>query len=237
MGKLYGISVGPGDPELLTLKACRIINEVDILFCPVKKQDGESFAFEIIKPNLHNIKVQVVKLLYPMHYKEDELKKLWKENGAVISGMLKGERSGAFVTLGDSTIFSTFMYTLPYIDRDQVDIEVIPGITSFCAVASAAALPLVEWEENLTIFPVRKNSAAMLSTAIANSDNLVLMKPASDREALIQALKENELDRKFVLVSKAGTKEERCITNLAELEKAEIPYLSTMIIKKNGFRK
>lgn len=237
MGKLYGISVGPGDPELMTLKACRIINQVDILFCPVKKEGAESFAFEIVQPNLNNADVRKVELLYPMHYKEGELKDMWKENGRIISDMLKEDMTGAFVTLGDSTVFSTFMYTLPYLDRSCVEVEVVPGITSFCAIASGAGIPLVEWEENLTIFPVRKNSAETLSRAIANSDNLVLMKPASDQEALVKALKDNDLDGKFVLVSKAGTSEESRITSLSQLEATKIPYLSTMIIKKNGMKK
>ena len=78
MGKLYGIGVGPGDPELLTLKAYKILQQADVIFCPEKKKGAGSFAFDIIKEHVKDSKTQIVDLEYPMHYHGDELKKMWK---------------------------------------------------------------------------------------------------------------------------------------------------------------
>lgn len=234
MGKLYGIGVGPGDPDLLTIKGKRLINEVDFLFCPKKKEEAESFAYEIIEKHLENKAVQLVDLIYPMHYKEDDLKNMWQENGEKITRMLKDGKTGAFITLGDPSVYSTFMYTLPYIDRETVEVEVVPGITSFCATACAMGVPLVEWEESLTIYPVRKNSGEALGKILSENENVVFMKPASNQDAIVHALKENGLAQNFALITKAGTPEQNVITDIHELEQGRMPYLSTMVIKKKG---
>lgn len=232
--KLYAIGVGPGDPELLTLKAKRIMNSVDVLLCPVKKMGASSYALEIVSPNLDE-DVHVFELLYPMHYDKDALNTQWIENGLIISNLLKSGKSCAFITLGDPTVYSTFMYTLPYIDEAYFDLEVVPGITSFCAVAAVAKQPLMLWEEGLTIIPVRKNDREALMASIQAHENIVLMKPTSDTSAIISILKALKLEDKFMLISKVGREDTLVITDIEALEKGKLPYLSTMIIKKGGF--
>ncbi len=93
-----------------------------------KEKGAGSFAFDIIKEHIKDSKARIVDLEYPMHYHGDELKKMWQENGRIISEYLKGEKTGAFITLGDPSVYSTFMYTLPYIEAFGTEIEVIPGI-------------------------------------------------------------------------------------------------------------
>lgn len=232
MGKLYGIGVGPGDAELLTMKAYRILNEADVIFCPEKEDGAGSFAFDIIKELLENTKAEIVNLVYPMHYHGQQLKEMWEKNAVLIAGYLKGERRGAFITLGDPSVYSTFMYTLPYIEKHGVSVEVVPGITSFCAVADSVKLPLAAWEEDLIIVPVRKRDGEDLGKVLREHDNVVLMKPSSNQQALVQAIRENHLEDSFVLVTKSGTGEERIITDFKELEQYDIPYLSTVIVKR-----
>lgn len=234
MKKLYGIGVGPGDPELLTLKAHRILNEADVIFCPEKKSGAGSFAFDIIKDLLENTKAKIVNLVYPMHYHGALLREMWEKNAACIAENLEGDRIGAFITLGDPSVYSTFMYTLPYIEAAGVEVEVVPGITSFCAVADRMKMPLVAWDEDLLVAPVRKNSSEDLGKVLREHDNVVLMKPSTDQQALLQALRENHLEDRFVLVTKSGTGEERLVTDFSDLEQYDIPYLSTVIIKKQG---
>ena len=236
MGKLYGIGVGPGDPELVTLKAKRILNEVDVLFCPEKKTGAGSFAYDIVKGLIENQNIEIVYLVYPMHYNKDELYGDWARNGEIITDKLRDGKSGAFVTIGDSTIYSTFMYTLPYIDEGLVDVELVPGISSFSAIASRMKIPLMAWEENLLIAPVRKKFSEELEATVSHSDNIVLMKVSDDPGQIIQMLKKQNLEDKFVLVSKAGTDEECIIDDIAELSDIKLPYLSTLIIKKGGFK-
>lgn len=234
MGKLYGIGVGPGDPELLTLKACRILQGADVIFCPEKKEGAGSFAYDIIKGLLKDTKARIVNLVYPMHYHGAQLKEMWERNAHTMAEYLEGDRTGAFITLGDPAVYSTFMYTLPYIEAAGVPVEVVPGIPSFCAVADTMKLPLVAWDEDLVIAPVRKNSSEELAKVLREHDNVVLMKPSSDQQALLQAIRENHLEDSFVLVTKSGTGEERMVTDFGELEQYHIPYLSTVIIKRRG---
>lgn len=234
MGKMYGIGVGPGDPELLTLKAHRILNEADVIFCPEKEEGAGSFAYDIIKGLLEHSKAEIVNLVYPMHYHGVRLREMWEMNARCIAGHLEGDRTGAFITLGDPSVYSTFMYTLPYIEETGVSVEVIPGITSFCAVAGTMKMPLVAWDEDLVVAPVRKNSSEDLGKILGEHDNIVLMKPSANRQALVEAIRDHHLEENFVLVTKSGTGEERLVTDFAELEQYDIPYLSTVIIKRQG---
>ena len=234
--KLYGIGVGPGDPEYITLKAKRLINSVDVLLCPTKKEGAESFAFEIIKPNLENENVIIEEMVFPMHYNTDDLEKMWAANGKRISELLAEGKTCGFITLGDPTVYSTFIYTLPYIDKEVMDLEIVPGITSFCAVSSEIKEPLMVWEESLKIMPVRKNSKEELIKAMADHENLVLMKPSSDTKSIVEALKHHQLEDKFMLISKVGTDKSELIRDITVLENMKLPYLSTMIVKKGGFR-
>lgn len=234
MAKLYGIGVGPGDPELLTLKAHRILCMADVIFCPVKKAGAESIAFDIIKGFTAQLQAEIVPLVYPMHYHGEQLRKMWEQNANEMASYLTGERIGVFITLGDPSVYSTFMYTLPYVEEKGIAIEVIPGIPSFCAVAASMKMPLMAWDEDLIIAPVRKNSMGNLDEILQKHDNIVLMKPSADKQALVEAIRKNHLENNFVLITKSGTEEERQITDFAELEEYEIPYLSTVIIKKQG---
>lgn len=234
MKKLYGIGVGPGDPELLTMKAYRILQEADVIFCPEKEEGAGSFAFDIIKEVIKDTKAEIVNLVYPMHYHGTRLREMWKSNAQIIAKRLEGGETGAFITLGDPSVYSTFMYTLPYIEETGVSVEIVPGITSFCAVADSLKIPLASWNEDLVVAPVRKNSSGELGNILQEHDNIVLMKPSANQQALIQAIEENQMEDKFVLITKSGTGEERLVTDFEELKQYDIPYLSTMIIKKQG---
>ena len=232
MGKLYGVGVGPGDPELLTLKAHRILNEADVIFCPEKEAGAGSFAFDIIKGLLAHTGAEIVNLVYPMHYHGTRLRENWEENARRMAAYLEGERTGAFITLGDPAVYSTFMYTLPYMEQAGVAVEVVPGVPSFCAVADTMKLPLVAWDEDLIVVPVRKNSGDDLTEVLRSHDNIVLMKPSANKKALLNAIRTNRLEDSFVLVTKSGTGEEHLVTDFSELEEYEIPYLSTVIVKR-----
>ena len=170
-------------------------------------------------------------LVYPMHYHGEKLQTMWEMNAGVIAGYLEGDRTGAFITLGDPAVYSTFMYTLPYIERRGVTVEVVPGVPSFCAVADSMKMPLAVWSEDLLVMPVGRKGGGDLGEILRQHDNVVFMKPSANQEALVRAIRENGLEDSFVLVTKSGTGEERLITDFEELEQYDIPYLSTVIVK------
>lgn len=236
MKKLYGIGVGPGDPDLLTIKGKKIMNAVDVLLCPVKKEGDKSYAYEIIESHLENSQVEIVDLVYPMHYNQKNLEEHWQINGDIISAYIQEGKSCAFITLGDPTLYSTFMYTLPFVKVEEEALEIIPGITSFAAVASELNQPLTKWDESLKIMPVQRQTKEALVKRLEGEDNIILMKPSRDSRPIVEALKTLGLHDKFKMITKVGRDSSVVVSDIDVLEKQEVPYLSTMLIKKGGFR-
>ena len=226
MGKLYGIGVGPGDPELLTLKAYKILNQADVIFCPEKKKGAGSFAFDIIKEHIKDSKAQIVNLEYPMHYKGDELKKMWEENGRLISEYLKGDKTGAFITLGDPSVYSTFMYTLPYIEAFGTETEVVPGIPSFCAVSAKLGDSLVDRSEQLHVIP----STYDIEDGLKLPGTKVLMKAASKMPIVKETLKRNNL--KGAMIENCGMPEEHIYHGVDEIPD-QASYYSIIVVKED----
>lgn len=233
-GRFYGIGVGPGDPELLTLKAVRILENIDIVISPETKKGKGSIALDIAKDYLRD-DVEKLNLIFPMTYDQEILNDKWRENGEIINSKLEEGKNIAFLTLGDPMVFSTYMYLIPHLREKDVEIETIPGITSFCAVASRAEVPLSAGEESLSILPLRKDCES-LDEVLDSFDNIVVMKPSHDNKLLGEKLIERGYDNKFVLVSKCGTNEEEISYDVDRLKNNDVPYLSTVIIKKRGIR-
>ena len=225
-GILYGLGVGPGDPELLTLKAYKILNQADVIFCPEKKKGAGSFAFDIIKEHIKDSKAQIVNLEYPMHYKGDELKKMWEENGRLISEYLKGDKTGAFITLGDPSVYSTFMYTLPYIEAFGTETEVVPGIPSFCAVSAKLGDSLVDRSEQLHVIP----STYDIEDGLKLPGTKVLMKAASKMPIVKETLKRNNL--KGAMIENCGMPEEHIYHGVDEIPD-QASYYSIIVVKED----
>lgn len=233
--KLYGVGVGPGDPDLLTIKAKEVINSCDVLFCPKKSEDADSFALQIVSPHMNNHTLKVVELVFPMQYEQATIEQKWRNNAALIAYHLEKGLNCAFITLGDPTVYSTFIYLLPYLKNVTYQLEIVPGITSFCAAAATLKQPLVAWQENLKVIPVRRSDSETLYRQIADSDNLVLMKPSNDATTICRAIESLNLHNSFALLTKVGTPEQRIIDDFEQLKTMQIPYLSTIIIKKGGW--
>lgn len=231
-GKFYGIGVGPGDPGLLTVKAVELIRQADMIVCPESKKDEGSIALKIAEPYLKPGTEQLA-LVFPMTHDQEVLTTAWRENAIRIHEETQQGKTLVFLTLGDPTVFSTYMYMVPYLLEQGVEVETVPGITSFTAVASRLNLPLTLGHETLAVVPLMKG-CANARTALENFDNCVIMKPSHDSETLAALLVELDLQDKFVLISRCGTGEESLCTDIKELANGKIPYLSTMIVKKGG---
>lgn len=234
-GKFYGIGVGPGDPDLLTLKAIKILNDVDIIICPEKTEAAGSFAYDIAKKHIKK-DIKIMYLTFPMIYDEEELQRKWKENALRIAQKINEGKDVAFITLGDPTIYSTYMYLLPYLKKLDINIETIPGITSFCLAASNINMPIAEKEEGFCIVPLRKGDDDKLSKALDEFENIIIMKPSNNCKMVADELRKRSLENKFILISKCGTDEQRIVTDIQVIKEEKIPYLSTIIIKKNGLK-
>ncbi len=230
-GKLIGIGVGPGDPELITVKAVNTIKNLDIVICPEARAGKGSFAFDIARQYISE-KTEVLVLVFPMVHDMEVMQKSWKENAQIIEQKIREGNTVGFITLGDPAVYSTYMYILPYLSEDII-VETIPGITSFSAVAATQNLPLVLWEESFGVTALKKG-AQSVEKVLDVYDNTVIMKPSHDPKTLADILVKKGLDDKFVLISKCSTDEEIITTDINDLKRGDVPYLSTLIVKRKG---
>ncbi|MCK8601081.1 precorrin-2 C(20)-methyltransferase [Desulfoferrobacter suflitae] len=235
LGTLYGIGVGPGDPELLTLKAVNVLGKVAHVFAAASSKNDYSLAYEIVKGHLPG-NVPVDQLNFPMTFNPESLETAWQTNCEKVVEILKEGKHVAFLTLGDPLTFSTFIYLMRKIRErlPQVVISIVPGITSFQAAAACATVPLAEAEEVFTVVSGAKGGDR-LKEVIAASDNVVLMKTYKQFPQILQRVEEMGLQDCCCFISRCGLDGEIIEQDFKKLVEMPQPnYLSLMIIKKRG---
>ena len=226
-GKLYGIGVGPGDTELLTLKAARILKTVPVIFTPKSSKEKDSIALSIVKPILKERndykRLMLVTPIFPMIENKDELEKIWTSASEMIAQYLNSGRDVAFITLGDPSVFSTYAYVQKKLIEDY-EIETVPGITSFTACAAARNKALVEQNQILTIVPKIDDR---LEQVLEYSDSIVLMKASRNTSELEETIEQKERQKEIYSVQNCTRENEKIIEGFSN----EKPYLTTTIIK------
>ncbi|NOX32388.1 MAG: precorrin-2 C(20)-methyltransferase [Deltaproteobacteria bacterium] len=230
-GKLFGVGVGPGDPELITIKAVRIIKGADIIFTAASTKNTYSLAVEIASPYISST-ATIEKLSFPMTKDARETEAAWTRNAKKIAVFLKQGKNAVFLTLGDPTTYSTFGYILKKMDcvMPEADIETIPGITSFHAASARLNRILVEGEESLLI-----TSGAYGGQRIRNIDgveNVAVVKAYKNIKDINKALKETGLNNRCVAVSKCGRENEEIIKDFNKLEKRAPDYWTLILASK-----
>ncbi|MDR0900958.1 MAG: precorrin-2 C(20)-methyltransferase [Methanobrevibacter sp.] len=227
-GKLIGIGVGPGDSELLTLKAAKILEKVPIICSPRSAPEKESIALSIAKPIIEKRENSYLKLLepvFPMTEDEEILKKHWDESSESIAILLDEGYDVAFITLGDPSIYSTFSYVQKRLENSYL-IEVVPGINSFSACAASIKKPLVEKDEILMIIP---KIDERLEYLIDKGNSYVLMKTSRNTEELEEIIHQQEGKKEISSVENCSMENERIINGFPK----EKSYLTTTIVKIN----
>ena len=226
-GKLYGIGVGPGDTELLTLKAARILKTVPVVFTPKSSKEKDSIALSIVKPILEERddykRLMLVTPIFPMIEDKDELEKIWQSASEMIAQYLDSGRDVAFITLGDPSVFSTYAYVQKRL-IDDYEIETVPGITSFTACAAARNKALVEQNQILSIVP---KIDERLGDVLEYSDSVVLMKASRNTSELEATIEKDKREKEIYSVQNCTRENEKIIEGFSN----EKPYLTTTIIK------
>lgn len=229
-GKFYGIGVGVGDPENITVKATKKLHEVDVIVLPEVKSGEGSTAFNIVKEYV-KAGVEQMFLEFPM-IKDVEARKVFRKNNAdKISAELEKGKNVAFLTIGDPMTYSTYTYVLEHI-ADDVEVETIAGITSFNSIAARLNVPLMIGDEDLKVVSVNRKTD--IYKEIENNDNLVLMKISRNFEKIKKAIIETGNKENAVIVSDCGKDNEVVYWDVESVE--EVPYFSTMILKKKGVK-
>ena len=231
LGEFYGIGVGPGDSELVTLKAVRIIKSVDCVFAPRADSKASSLALDIVS-NICEGK-RVVEQVYPMVKDKSKLETAWLASANEIKRELDAGNSVAYLTIGDPLTFSTYCYLLQQLSKliPSEKIHTIPGITSYNAAASLANFSLIEQSEKLAIVPV-SSDIGELRPILNSFDTVILMKVAKKLDEVIELLEDMELIDNSLFASYIGFENELITRDLLSLKGAGKGYLSVIIVRK-----
>lgn len=229
-GTFYGIGVGSGDPELLTVKAINAIKNTDVLIAPkTEKKDG-SVALSIARPYLKS-DIEVVYQVFPMVKGFETDDKAWQENKAQILSILQTGKNVAFLTLGDPMFFSTYIYVFRLLEKEDVRIITIPGIPAFAAIGSQVGYPIVEGNDILSIIPATA-SLDKIEKALDTADNAVIMKVYKNHREVTELLEKKGMAENAILVSRAGLSDERIIRDIPAHKDESLNYLSTILARR-----
>ncbi len=233
MACIYAVGVGPGDPELLTRKAERILRSVPVICAPTAGPGESSYALSIIEPFLDREKQEVIVQVFPMRKDQDGLDEYWETAAAAVAERVRGGRDVAFITIGDPFIYSTFLYLYRILKEKYPDIpvEVVPGISSINAAAVAAGLPLGQASERIAVIPAAFKETD-LRHILDTFETVVLMKVSRVFDGIYALLKELGLERNAAFVSRVGTRDEEVVFDLEQLLGRKLDYLSLLIVKK-----
>lgn len=227
-GTLYGVGVGPGDPDLLTLKAARLIREAPVIAVPVTRPDGDSYALSITAGMVPPGRT-VLRLHFPMTRDVAARAAKRKAAAAQIAEHLRAGRDVAFLTEGDPLLHSTFGYVLEHLPG-EFPVAVVPGVTSVTAAAADAAQPLVNAGERLAVLPATFEAVDALEPILRAFDTVVLMKVHSTLDAVIDLLAGLGIAGQAVVVERASHPAGCVHRDVTALRGRSIHYLSLMIV-------
>ena len=225
-GTLYGVSIGPGEPELITLKAMNIISQCKYIATP-HTGTGDSLALSIVSKAIDLSEKEIMKLEFPMTKDKDILAKSHQEAADAIGEILDSGNDVAMLNLGDVTIYSTFAYTMDKLLEKDYDVEVIPGVTSFCASASELKIGLTTMNEPLHIIPA---TGIDIKEALQLHGSKVFMKIGRSMPKLIEALHELNIEDNVYAVENCGLENEKVYKGLDEFND-DMGYFTIVIVK------
>ena len=223
-GTLYGVSVGPGDPELLTLKAVRIIQEAHVVAIPSSGHGG-STAYAIAKEYVAH--KELLHCHVPMSSDPSLAQDAYHQIANSICELLDEGKSVAYLCLGDVGIYSSYMHVHDLVRQSGHNTRIVPGVTSFCASAASLGISLCEGQEHLVVAPA---TSEQLDDLLDLPGTKVLMKPGKDLRELRQKLSEHGTLDHASMVEDCGLPSQRMHPSLADAP-SKAGYFCTIIVK------
>lgn len=239
MTELTCVGCGPGDPELLTVKAVKAIKNADVIMCPTSKEGKESIAYSIISTIVDNSKKpEIVNLVFPMVKDKDILEDTWKKNTRTIAESVQSGKNVVYLTVGDPSLYSTWIYIHRELREKYPDIRIsiIPGIVSMFAFASKVGISIAEGDETMAVIPACYDLTRVKETA-KNCDTMIFLKDGRYFDQVISLLKEAGFPNSslFAIAQDVGTDQEivKKLT-LGEVTKETFTnkYFSIMVVKR-----
>lgn len=232
-GTLYGIGVGPGDPELVTVKAVKILSCVDIVYAAASTKNNHSLAISIAGAHIPE-STTVEMLRFPMTRDKSATRKAWKKHARTIIAELEKGRDAAFLTLGDSMTYSTYGYILRYVLAlaPHLEVQTVPGITSYQAAAARLNTPLVEGEETLMVVSGAKGGNRLRDLE-GKPENVVFLKAYRNVQDIQAAIDEAGNFSKCVGVKNCSLPDEEIIPDIEMLSERSPDYWTLILAKQN----
>lgn len=239
MTGLIGIGVGPGDPDLLTVKAVKAIQSADIIMCPASKEDRPSIALSVVSSLIDKSKNQeIIKLIFPMTKDKDILEQTWKRNAKIMAETVLTGKNVVYLTVGDPYLYSTWIYMHKDLKENYPDmnISVIPGIVSIFTFASKVGVSVAEGAEKVAIIPSCYDLSSVKEIA-KHAESMIFLKDGRYFDQVIEVLKESGFpdDSIFAIGQDLGTENEiiRKMT-LGEVNDSSLTtkYFSVLVVKR-----
>ena len=222
-GVFYAVSVGPGDPELLTRQACRVLEACDVIAAP-RVTSGRMLALDIAGGAVDMRGKTILPLDFTMAHDAAVREESYRTAAGAIEAALAAGRDVAMVNLGDVSVYATAYYILERIRSDGFEVVMCPGVTSFCAVAARLGRSLTRMEEPLHILP----GSMDMDSALALPGTKVLMKSGRAIRETVDALERHGLAARAGMVADCGLETEQVYTDLRQLPE-EISYFATIV--------
>jgi precorrin-2/cobalt-factor-2 C20-methyltransferase len=244
-GKLFVIGIGPGDPELMTLKAVRILKEVPCILVPKGREEGSSLALSIVRKILPLEGKEIVEAHFPMvktassaesgmrsAEEKQELDSKWNETVQAVLNRVERGLDMAFITIGDPGIYSTYFYLHDRLleRKPSLAIEIVPGISSINASAARAGLSLGLGNDKIAILPA--NYLDSLQETLEKFDTVVLMKVSKVFDTVRDTLCRMNLADSATFVARAGMEDERMRKDITKVTEEDLNYFSLVIVRK-----
>jgi precorrin-2/cobalt-factor-2 C20-methyltransferase len=225
-GIFYGVGVGPGDPELMTLKALRVLERCPVVAAPQTKS-GEMLALDIVKQAMSLENKIILPLFFSMARKKEDLTAAHTAAADAVEAHLKAGRDVAMLNLGDVSIYATFGYLKELLEARGYETVMVPGVPSFCAAAARLNTSLTSWDTPLHVAPGDDAMGEVLDLP----GTKVLMKAGRRLPQALDVLREKNLLQNAALVCNCGLPGEAVYPDLEQLPDLT-GYFTTIIVKE-----
>ena len=232
VGRLIGVSLGPGDPGCLTLRAWQVLQGAAAWAYPVTAPEGESYALSIARRAGLSAPADATPLVFPMTRDPETLAAAWARAAAAVGELLRQGRDVAFLVEGDASTYATFSHLARAVAAEvpEAEVETVPGVPSFVAAPARIGWPLASQGETLAVLPAGY-SIDTVARFLDEVDSLVLLKIRPLLDSVLELLEARGLLGHAAFVERAGTPQERIVTDLASLRGETVHYLSLLLVR------
>lgn len=233
LGTLHGVSLGPGDPGLITRRAWDVLQQPGIFWTyPVRNKKSSSYALDIVLRSGLTLPMDNRALIFPMTHDAKKLAKYWHNAAQTVIDILQTGQDVAFLVEGDASTYSTFGHLARTVNalNDAINVQIIAGVTSFSSACAQLQTPLADVDDTVAIIPAGYG-IHVIENLLQQFDTLVLLKIKPLLDDIIDLLSKYDLLEHSRFIEKAGSPEERIVYDAAMLRDQKVNYLSLMIVK------